>query len=57
MGEVFNDHHVPMDNIDYAEGINCPEDYDDDQMLREFVIREDHELYYLDSYLKETLGA
>jgi hypothetical protein len=46
-----------MDNIDYAEGINCPEEYDDEQMLHEFVIQEDHELYYLDSYLRETLGT
>ncbi len=46
-----------MDNIDYAEGINCPENYDDEQMLHEFVIQDDHELCYLDSYLKETLGA
>ncbi len=46
-----------MDKIDYAEGICCPDDYDDEQMLHEFVIQDDHELLYLDSYIKESLGA
>ncbi len=46
-----------MDKIDYAEGINCPDEYDDEQMLMEFVIQDDCELCYLDSFMKETLGA
>lgn len=47
----------PMDKIDYEEGICCPEDYDDEKALMEFVIREDCELCYLDTFLKETLGS
>lgn len=46
-----------MENIDYAEGINCPDCYDDEQMLHEFVIQDDHELLYLDTYLRETAGS
>lgn len=44
-----------MDQIDYAEGICCPDDFEDEQALMEFVIREDCELCYLDTYLRETL--
>jgi hypothetical protein len=45
-----------MEQIDYACGINCPEGMDDEQMLMEHVIREDCELCYLDTYLRETFG-
>ena len=45
-----------MDNIDYACGINCPEHYDDEQMLMEFVVNNDCELCYLDTYLRETFS-
>lgn len=43
-----------MDKIDYEKGINCPKDYDDEQMLMEFVVSSDCELCYLDTYMKET---
>lgn len=43
-----------MEKIDYCEGINCPDDYDDERALMEFVIVEDRELYYLDAFLHET---
>mgnify|MGYP003623424396 CR=1 FL=1 len=45
-----------MEQINYDEGICCPDDYDDDKALMEFVIREDCELCYLDTFLRETLG-
>lgn len=45
-----------MEQIDYACGINCPEGADDEQMLMEYVIHDDCELCYLDTYLKETFG-
>lgn len=45
---------MPMTNIDYACGINCPDDYDDERMLMEFVISDDCELCYLDTFMKET---
>ena len=45
-----------MNKIDYACGINCPEDHDDEQMLMDFVVNQDCELCYLDTYLKETFG-
>jgi hypothetical protein len=54
--EGFNKHR-PMDKIDYAEGINCPDCYDDDQMLAEFIIQDDCELCYLDTYMTETFGV
>lgn len=44
-----------MDQIDYACGINCPEGVDDEQMMKDYVVNDDHELYYLDTYLRETL--
>lgn len=47
----------PMNSIDYANGINCPEDYDDEQMLMEFVVNNDCELCYLDTYMKETFAG
>lgn len=46
-----------MSDIDYACGINCPDGYDDEQMLMEFVIDNDCELCYLDSYLRETFAG
>lgn len=46
-----------MTDIDYACGIDCPEDYDDERMLMEFVINEDCELCYLDSYLKDSFSG
>ncbi len=41
-------------DIDYACGINCPEDADDELMLTEYVLNNDYELCYLDTYLTET---
>ncbi len=46
-----------MSDIDYACGINCPDGYDDEQMLMEFVIDNDCELCYLDTYLKESFAG
>jgi hypothetical protein len=46
-----------MEQIDYACGIDCPNHYDDDQMLREFVITDDHELMFLNTYLHETFAG
>lgn len=46
-----------MNEIDYACGIDCPDHYNDEQMLNEFVVCEDCELLYLDSFLTETFGT
>lgn len=46
-----------MNEMDYACGIDCPEGYDDERMLMEFVIDGDCELCYLDSYLKEAFSG
>lgn len=43
-----------MTEIDYAHGIDCPDDCDDEQMLMEFVISGDCELCYLDTFMKDT---
>ena len=43
-----------MEQIDYACGIDCPDGADDEQMLMDYIIRDDCELCYLDTYLKET---
>ena len=43
-----------MEQIDYACGIDCPDGADDEQMLMDYTIRDDCELCYLDTYLKET---
>lgn len=45
-----------MEQIDYANGIDCPDDLDDDAMLMNYVIGDDCELCYLDAYLRETFA-
>ncbi|HIZ15371.1 MAG TPA: hypothetical protein H9816_05630 [Candidatus Tidjanibacter faecipullorum] len=45
-----------MEDIDYACGIDCPEDLDDEAMLMTYVIGDDCELCYLDTFLRETFA-
>ncbi len=45
-----------MEQMDYANGIDCPNDLDDDAMLMTYVIAGDCELCYLDAYLRETFA-
>ena len=44
----------PMEEIDTNHGTN---EYDDEEMFLREVIQDDHELLFLDSYLKEALGG
>ena len=43
-----------MEDIDTHE---TNDQYDEDDMFLQDVIQDDHELLFLDSYLKEALGS
>lgn len=48
---------LPMGNIDYSKGIDCPDNCDDEQALMDYVVAGDCELCYLDAYLGETFKS